>query len=39
MNPPVDTSTSCEWQVSISSRTALSGIRAKEPPANLSMST
>ena len=39
MNPPVDTSTSCEWQASINSRTAISGISAKDPPANLSAST
>ncbi|EJN56844.1 hypothetical protein HSB1_46610 [Halogranum salarium B-1] len=33
--PPVETSTSCSWQTSMSSRTASSGIRANDPPENL----
>src|SRR5512139_4131330 len=39
MNPPVDTRTSWEWQVSIRSRTAPSGIRENDPALNLKMST
>ena len=39
MNPPVETRTSWSWQVSINSWTAFFGMRLKEPPLNLKMST
>src|SRR3990172_2497922 len=39
MNPPVDTRTSCSWQVSIRSETAFFGLSRKDPPLNLKMST
>ena len=37
--PPVETSTACSWQTSLSARTAWRGISANEPPAYFSVST